>query len=53
MIMRARLINSWRRLLPHPAAIARRDRERASLQGRQARDRAIRTAALAKFGKTL
>ena len=51
--MRARLVNLYRRLLPHPAAIARRDRERAAHEGRQARDRAIRKAALAKFGKTI
>lgn len=51
--MRARLINAWRRIFPHPVAIARRDRERAALEGRLKRDRADRRAALAKFGKTI
>ncbi|WP_287004273.1 hypothetical protein [Sphingobium sp.] len=51
MIMRARLVNAWRRLFPHPVAIARRDRERAAMEGRIKRDRAIRRAALQKFGK--
>ncbi len=51
--MRARIINAWRRLFPHPAAVARRDRERASIEGRLKRDRADRKAALAKFGITI
>lgn len=53
MPLRARIINRWRRLFPHPTAIARRDRERAALEGRAARDHADRTTALEKFGKTL
>ncbi|WP_257556450.1 hypothetical protein [Sphingobium sp. CFD-2] len=51
--MRARLMNAWRRLFPHPSAIARRDRERAALEGRAARDAADRRVALQKFGRTL
>lgn len=53
MLSRARIINAWRRIFPHPAAIARRDRERAALEGRAKRDRAVRHAALQKFGKSL
>ncbi len=53
MTTRARLVNAYRRLFPHPSAIARRDRERAALAGHAARDREIRRAALAKFGKTI
>lgn len=53
MTARARIINRWRRLFPHPSAIARRDRERAAIEGRSARDTADRRAALAKFGKTI
>ena len=51
MTARARIINRWRRWFPHPSAIARRDRERAALEGRAARDAADRRAALEMFGR--
>lgn len=47
--MKARLINWYRRLFPHPCAIAARVERQRAKEARAKRDSAIRRAALAKL----